>query len=139
MRCYDTAEVVSSSLTESTIFKTKWYNNDMNTVTDSSFGKEVEDASDSQVVIVNFSASWCGPCKAMKPQIEALEAKTEGAKFVYCDIDDAPNQTEKFGVMGVPTYVVMRGRKEQTRLVGSGPHVLSGIQDAIEKFSGEKV
>ena len=50
----------------------------MNTVTDSSFGKEVEDASDSQVVIVNFSASWCGPCKAMKPQIEALEAKTEG-------------------------------------------------------------
>ena len=33
----------------------------MNTVTDSSFGKEVEDASDGQVVVVNFSASWCGP------------------------------------------------------------------------------
>ena len=111
----------------------------MHTVTDSSFVKEVEDASENQVVIVNFSASWCGPCKAMKPQIEALEGKTEGAKFVYCDIDDAPNQTEKFGVMGVPTYVVMHDRKEQTRLVGSGPHVLSGIQEAIARFSGEKV
>lgn len=111
----------------------------MHTVNDSSFGKEVEDASEGQVVIVNFSASWCGPCKAMKPQIEALESKTEGAKFVYCDIDDAPKQTEKFGVLGVPTYVVMYDRKEQTRLVGAGPNVLSGIQEAITKFHGEKV
>lgn len=107
----------------------------MNTVTDSSFGKEVEDASDNQVVVVNFSASWCGPCKAMKPQIEALESKADGAKFVYCDIDDAPDQTVKFGIMGVPTYVVMRDRKEKVRLVGSGPNVVSGIQEAISKFS----
>jgi thioredoxin 1 len=107
----------------------------MNTVTDSSFGKEVEEASDEQVVIVNFSASWCGPCKAMRPQVEAIEAKSTGAKFVYCDIDDAPMQTEKFGVLGVPTYVVMRNRKEHARFAGSGPQVLSGIQESIEKFS----
>ena len=109
----------------------------MKTVTDSSFTTEVEEASDGQVVVVNFSASWCGPCKAMRPKVEALEQSLNDAKFVYCDIDDAPNQTEKFGVMGVPTYIVMRNRKEQTRLVGSGPHVLSGIEDAITKHSGE--
>lgn len=110
----------------------------MNIVTDSSFAKEVEDASDNQVVVVNFSASWCGPCKAMKPQIEALESHNEGTKFVCCDIDEAPKQTEKFGVMGVPTYVVMHGRKELTRLVGSGPQVVSGIQAAISELSESK-
>lgn len=135
VRCHDKAEVASSNLAESTIFDSKWYNNRMNAVTDSSFGKEVEEASDGQVVIVNFSASWCGPCKAMKPQVEALEAKTTGVKFVHCDIDEAPTQTEKFGVMGVPTYVVIRDRKEQARFTGSGPQVLSGIQESIEKFS----
>lgn len=109
----------------------------MHTVVDSDFGLEVDDASENQVVIVNFSASWCGPCKAMKPQIEALEVATPGVKFAYCDVDNAPVQTERFGIMGVPTYIVLTNRKEHSRFSGSGPHVIPGIQNAISALGEE--
>jgi thioredoxin-like negative regulator of GroEL len=102
----------------------------MDTVIDSNFDSEVLGASNNQVVVVNFSASWCQPCKAMRPKVEALE-KESSAKFVYCDVDDAPIQTDKFGVMGVPTYVVMRGGAEFNRFSGSGPEIIEGIKAAI--------
>lgn len=111
----------------------------MQTVSDSNYVSEVDDASDNQIIVVNFSAAWCNPCKAMRPKIEELESQTPGVKFVYCDVDEAPIQTVKLNVMSVPSYVVVHKRLEHKRFSGSGPNVISGIEQAISELSAKPI
>ncbi|MBS1722862.1 MAG: thioredoxin family protein [Armatimonadetes bacterium] len=109
----------------------------MQSVTDETFAQEVEEASRDQVVIVNFSAAWCGPCKNMKPLVEQLAAETPDAKFVFVDVDDAPQMTEKFGIRGVPTYMSFRDGEQKDTIAGAGPGVIDAIKGFVNGLSGE--
>ena len=56
-------------------------------------------------VVVDFSADWCAPCKAIAPELEKLASTTEGIEFVELDIDAHPGITQQLRVMSVPTVV----------------------------------
>ena len=83
-------------------------------------------------VLIDFSATWCQPCKALAPTIEAVADEYNGRLAVYkVDIDQAPNAAGHFGIQGVPTCIFFRGGKEVDRF--SGNQDLRTVKDRVEK------
>ncbi len=73
-------------------------------------------------VLVDFWATWCGPCKMLAPAIEALGAKYEGkVKVCKVDVDENPNLAAKFGIMSIPTVIIFKNGESQSRIVGLRP------------------
>ena len=84
------------------------------------FASEVE-ASDIPVLL-DFSAKWCGPCKALVPHLNELSTKYKGkVKVVSIDVDEQPDLKERFDVHSMPTLVLMKGGKEVDRHSGFIP------------------
>jgi thioredoxin 1 len=74
------------------------------------------------LMLVDFWADWCGPCKMLAPAIEALADKYEGKALVgKVNVDDEPELAVQFGVMSIPTVVILKDGKEVTRTVGVQP------------------
>ncbi len=74
------------------------------------------------VKLYDFWAPWCGPCKMMNPILDELEKQFEGkVEFVKINADEDPATTAKFGVMGLPTFVVEKDGQEVNRRVGFTP------------------
>ena len=97
--------------------------------TDSNYADVVEKAG--KPVLLDFGATWCGPCKALEPTMETL-AKEYGAQVqvTKLDIDEAPATAQKFGIMAVPTVIFLKGGKEVHRFSGvqSKDKIVSLIQ-----------
>lgn len=73
-------------------------------------------------VLVDFFATWCGPCKMLAPALEEVGAEVEGrAKVVKVDIDASPDLAQRFGIMSVPTLVVFKGGQVANQAVGVQP------------------
>ena len=73
-------------------------------------------------VLVDFTATWCGPCKQIAPLIDQLADEYVGkVKVVKLDIDEAPTTAVKFGVRGVPTIIVFKGGEAVARQMGAAP------------------
>lgn len=86
-------------------------------VNDTSFSKEVLESS--LPVLVEFGASWCGPCKKQMPILELVSGEySDKLKVVKIDIDDAPDATSKFGVRSVPTLVLFNSGESVSTKVG---------------------
>jgi thioredoxin 1 len=70
-------------------------------------------------VIVDFWAEWCGPCKAMSPLVDELAGEMAGkVKVVKVNIDESPNAPTKYGVRGIPTFMVFKGGEVAETKVG---------------------
>ena len=70
-------------------------------------------------VLVDFWATWCGPCKRLGPIIEEIAAEYDGKAIIgKCDIEENDDLTEQFGIMNVPTVILLKGGKEVDRVVG---------------------
>lgn len=73
-------------------------------------------------VLVDFSATWCGPCKAIAPLVGQLADEYEGKiKVGTIDIDDSPGIAQRFGIRGVPTLYVFKGGEVVGKMVGAAP------------------
>lgn len=73
-------------------------------------------------VLVDFYATWCGPCRALAPVVEEIAREKGGAlKVVKVDVDDAQEAAASLGVLSVPTLVLFRGGREVWRHVGAAP------------------
>ena len=76
------------------------------------FNKLIED-----VALVDFYATWCGPCKMFGPIFEEV-AKTKEINFVKLDVDKAPEVAREYGVMTIPTIILFKNGKEEKRYTG---------------------
>lgn len=84
------------------------------------FANEVENTKGT--VVVDFFATWCGPCKMLSPVFESLgNDMKEEATFLKVDIDESLELAQKFQVSTVPTVIVFKDGKEQDKLVGFIP------------------
>lgn len=89
-----------------------------NMVSDATFEKEVLKAS--EPVLVDFYATWCGPCKAMAPALDTVAKEMAGkVKVVKIDVDQNPNVTTEFGVQAMPTLMLFKDGKIAAQHVGA--------------------
>ena len=90
------------------------------TVSDKTFEQEV--LKSTEPVLVDFFATWCGPCKAMAPALDQVATEMKGkVKVVKIDADENPNLVMQYGVMGIPTLLFMKGGEVKERVTGFMP------------------
>lgn len=71
-------------------------------------------------VLVDFFATWCGPCRMIAPFVEEIAAQFDGRAVVgKVDVDQEPGLAKRFGVMSIPTLVVMKGGEVVEQAVGA--------------------
>lgn len=71
------------------------------------------------VQLLDYWAVWCGPCQIMKPIIEELEKELAGkVEVIKINVDEKPDEASKYGVMSIPTYIVLKDGKEVGRKIG---------------------
>lgn len=101
------------------------------TVTDANFQSEVMDSD--QPVLVDFWATWCGPCRIIAPVIEELASDYAGrAKIAKLDVDSNPQVPMNFGVRSIPTLLFFKDGRVVDQLVGAAPK--KALAERLEKL-----
>lgn len=81
-----------------------------------------------KLVVVDFFATWCGPCKMIAPMIEKFATEYSTADFYKLDVDELPEVAQKNEVSAMPTLVLYKNGKEVAKVVGANP---AAIKQAI--------
>ena len=71
-----------------------------------------------KLVVVDFFATWCGPCQMLSPVLEELSQELTNVEIVKVDVDEAPELAEKYGVFSIPNVVMIKNGQEVDRFVG---------------------
>ncbi|MBL4931768.1 MULTISPECIES: thioredoxin [Clostridium] len=96
------------------------------------FQNEVLNSKD--IVLVDFSATWCGPCKMLAPIVEELGKEMEGKVKVFkLDVDKSGDIAQKYQVMAVPTVIIFKNGEVAEKMVGFQPKNV--LKDKLEYFS----
>jgi thioredoxin 1 len=72
-------------------------------------------------VLVDFFATWCGPCRMIAPAIEEIAAERQDIKVVKIDVDQAPELASRYGVVSIPTLVVLENGEVKNQSSGAKP------------------
>ncbi|MEZ4799951.1 MAG: thioredoxin [Flavobacteriales bacterium] len=84
-------------------------------------------------ILIDFNATWCGPCKMMKPIVEELAAEYEGkVTFVSLDTDKYPQYAQQFGVTSIPMFVVYEKGEVQWGSEGTLPKQM--LEEPLKKY-----
>ena len=74
-----------------------------------------------KVLLLDFYADWCGPCKMMAPIVEALSEELSDVKVCHINIDENIDIAQKYRVMSIPTFIAFKGGEESGRQIGAIP------------------
>lgn len=88
-------------------------------VTKDSFQALIQESE--QPVLLDFWASWCAPCRMLSPVLEELAQEDEGLTVGKINVDEEPELAAKFGIVSIPTLVLMRGGKVLAQDAGYRP------------------
>jgi thioredoxin 1 len=83
------------------------------------------------VVLVDFYAEWCGPCKAVAPIIDTLSEEQKDVKFVKVDVDANQDLAGQYSIFSIPTFLIFKNGKVESQFVGA--HSKEGFVEEIEK------
>lgn len=83
------------------------------------------------LIVVKFSAPWCGPCRQMEKTIEAIEKEGTNVKFYNVDVDELPELAEEHEVMSIPVLLYYKGSLQVDRTIGGLPE--SKLREKIEE------
>jgi thioredoxin 1 len=101
-------------------------------ITDQNFDEMINNTN--KLILVDFWASWCNPCKALAPMLEdASNDLSEKIIVLKINIDDNPDSPQRYGVRGIPTIIFFKSGKEVDRQVGVIPK--SKLYEKIEDVS----
>jgi thioredoxin 1 len=99
-------------------------------VTDQTFVTETSEG----LVLADFWAPWCGPCKMIAPVLEEIDAELDGkVKIVKLDVDENQETAVKFGVMSIPTLVLFKDGEVVDKVIGFQPK--EALVNLISKHS----
>lgn len=86
-----------------------------------------------KVSVVDFYATWCGPCKAIAPIFDALAQKVPEAQFARVDVDNAEDVAREYGITAMPTILFFQNGEKVDTIVGANPPKLVKL---IQEYSG---
>ena len=99
-------------------------------ISDKNFASEVLNSD--LPVLVEFWATWCGPCRSISPIVEQLATEFSGkVKVTKLNVDESPATPSQFGVRGIPTLILFRGGKILDQIIGAVPK--ARLKALIEK------
>jgi len=99
-------------------------------ITDDVFKSEVLEAK--EPVLVDFNATWCGPCKMMAPIFDELSEEYQNVKFISCDVDECPETAREYGIMSIPTMIMFKNGEPSDPVIGAQPK--KNLTDLIGKY-----
>ena len=88
-------------------------------ITEENFEQEVLNSE--QEVVIDFYADWCGPCKMQSPIIDKLAEERQDIKVGKINVDESSNLAEKYGIMSIPTIMVIKNGEIASKFVGLTP------------------
>ena len=101
-----------------------------NKTSDSTFQDDI--SSQSNLVLVDFWAEWCGPCKQISPILEEIANEKENLNILKLNIDENPATPQKYNVRGIPTLMLFKNGKLIDTKIGSLPK--SSLEDWINSY-----
>ena len=101
-----------------------------NKTSDSTFQDDI--SSQSKLVLVDFWAEWCGPCKQISPILEEISNEKENLNILKLNIDENPVTPQKYNVRGIPTLMLFKDSKLIDTKIGSLPK--SSLEDWINSY-----
>lgn len=105
-------------------------NDNMIRVDDANFAAEVEHAPG--LVMVDFWAEWCAPCRAVAPVLERLAAEYQGrVRFAKLNVDEAPDTAAAYGIRSIPTLALFRDGQPVGAIAGAVPQAM--LADLIDE------
>ena len=101
-----------------------------NKTSDSTFQDDI--SSQSNLVLVDFWAEWCGPCKQISPILEEIANEKDNLNILKLNIDENPATPQKYNVRGIPTLMLFKDGKLIDTKIGSLPK--SSLEDWINSY-----
>ncbi|KAJ2917161.1 hypothetical protein MD484_g3257, partial [Candolleomyces efflorescens] len=81
-------------------------------------------------VVIDFWATWCGPCRAISPVFEKISETASGVEFYKVDVDTQPEISQEVGIRAMPTFLFFKDGEKQDSLLGANPQ---GLQTLVAK------